>query len=170
MSEKMQILIDAIKKIKEHPLMHYGGKGDFSMLEVQLNNGISDDKIDALMKPFDLELPAQYRELLHFSNGIIFGEYAGDQLHTLETVAQLRSDPDCVRDYEIEEKFLHIGTFHEDYIYLKCDGSERNVYVSLEGIESPEPTNMSFYAFMEASLISGFSYFWLWGSDTYDLY
>ena len=68
------------------------------------------------------------------------------------------------------EKYLNIGTFHEDYIYIKCDGSEKNVYFSNEGIDELEPLNMSFTAFMEASLISGFSYFWLWGRDNYDLY
>lgn len=55
-------------------------------------------------------------------------------------------------------------------MYMKCDGSERNMYVSLEGFGNLVPLNMSFAAFLEASLISNFSYFWLWGTDDYDLY
>ncbi|MCH5304262.1 MAG: hypothetical protein J1E41_05310, partial [Ruminococcus sp.] len=76
-----------------------------------------------------------------------------------------------LNDEEItDNKFLHFATYNEDYFYLNCDGSAMNIYYSEEGIGEIKELNMSLVAFLEASLISGFSYFWLWGTKDFDLY
>lgn len=158
-------LVELVEHFKKTKPMVYNGKGCFSRLFVHTDSGLSQMEINKILsKHKGFVLPKSYAELLKYSNGIAFMEFYDCKLDSLEEAFEY-TDEDFYN-----EKYLNIGTFHEDYIYIKCDGSEKNVYFSNEGIDELEPLNMSFTAFMEASLISGFSYFWLWGRDNYDLY
>ena len=158
-------LIEVIKHFKENPPMIYHGKGAFAKMLVNLSDGISQKEIDKMLKKYKgYILPKDYLELLKFSNGISFFEYADD------TICSLKDAFEYADDEWLEQGYINIARFAEDNFYMKCDGSERNIYLSNEGIGKLEPLNMSFVAFIEASLISGFSYFWLWGKEPYDLY
>ena len=102
--------------------------------------------------------------MLKFSNGISFFEYCDALLLNFEEAFDL-SDKEWLK-----QGYLKIARANEDDIYMECYGSERNIYFSAEGFGELTPLNMSFNAFLEASLITGFSYFWLWGTKDYDLY
>jgi len=158
----MKKLINSLKKLEKEKSNIYCGKGVFTEFTIDFKSGISEKEVKASTK---LNLPGDYVELLKFSNGVNFFEYSDCQIYNLQTAIEL-SKIDCWANNDI----LCIATCHEDSIYLKCDGSERNIYVSEEGIEELRALNMSFKAFLEAGLISGFSYFWLWGTANYDLY
>lgn len=158
-------LVEVIKNFQENQPVIYHGKGFFEKMIVNLNKGISQKEIDKLLKKYNTyTLPKDYLELLKFSNGINFFKYADDKISSLEDAFKYAQD-----DW-LEQGYIYIARFAEDDFYMKCDGSERNIYFSNEGISDLEPLNMSFVAFVEASLISGFSYFWLWGKEPYDLY
>lgn len=162
----MKKVIESIKQIHIKKPVVYQGKGEFRELTVNLNKGISTKEITKKLDPENIILPQDYVTLLNFSNGISFYDTFDCKIFGLEDVIDLMK-----YDEEwLEEKYVHIARFYEDAIYLKCDGSERNVYVSEEGMTPLRPLNMSFKAFVDASLISGFSYFWLWGTEDYDLY
>lgn len=171
MNDKSTIedVISAMKKIHKQKPEVYCGKGEFSRMTITFHPGISQESLDALIVPFQLVLPDSYRTLLTFSNGIYFFEYADHQIFSIQEALKLSLIGEGKEDLA-KKKLLRIGTCLEDFIYMKCDGSERNIYVSEEGISDPYPVHMSFLAFLEAGLISSFSYFWLWGTEHYDLY
>lgn len=142
----------------------YGGKGHFTELVIEFEKGISSKEIDKIMKPTKITLPMDYVTLLNFSNGMSFFKTSDCRFFDIKSVVSL------IKYDWTSEEYLHIATYYEDYIYLKCDGSERNIYISEEGFSPLRPMNMSLKAFLDASLCAGFSYFWLWGTDDYDLY
>lgn len=161
----MAQLTEVIDYIADTKPMQYVGKGNFERFTVEREKGLSDSNLQKLSAKYpDLTLPEDYIELMKYSNGLSFYEYADIRVFPLEEALG-----DTEEEF-LENKLLHFATCREDYFYIKCDGSERNIYYSAEGIEEPQPLNMSLLAFLEAGLISGFSYFWLWGDDNYDLY
>lgn len=161
----MAQLTKVIDYIADTKPMQYNGKGNFDRFTVERAEGLTDNAIKTLSEKYpDLALPEDYTELLKYSNGINFYEYADISISTLEEAFEYTDEE------FLENKLLHFATCREDYFFIKCDGSERNIYFSAEGIAEPQPINMSLKAFLEAGLISGFSYFWLWGNDSYDLY
>ncbi len=161
----MAQIIDIIKKLQNSKQKVYCGKGVFKEFTVSFNKEITDNEIKKILKKHpDFKVSDEYLELLKFSNGISFFEYGDDCILSLQEAFEY-SDNEL-----LDDGYLQIATYGEDAIYMKCDGSERNMYVSLEGFGDLIPLNMSFSAFLEASLISNFSYFWLWGTDDYDLY
>lgn len=146
---------------KEQPMV-YQGKGAFQRLFVHKRTGASKDEIKTLVSHFKtLNIPADLISFLRFSNGIGFFEYSDACFLSVDEIIELSEDA--------YDGFIKFANYNEDSFCLKCDGSERNVYVSEEDIEEPRPLNMSFVAFVDACLISGFSYFWLWGKKN-DLY
>lgn len=158
-------IIEVLKTLQKKQPEIYRGKGEFKKLIIEFENNISEEEIsDILNKYKGFVLPKKYRDLLKFSNGICFFEYGDALLLSLEEAFKLSDDE------WLEKGYLKIARANEDDIYMKCDGSERNIYYSAEVFGELTPINMSFTAFIEASLISGFSYFWLWGRDEYDLY
>ena len=145
----------------EQPMV-YQGKGTFQRLIVHKNNGANENEIETLVSHFKtLKIPADLISFLKFSNGISFFEYSDACFLSVNEIIELSE--------EAYDGFIQFADCNEDSFYLKCDGSERNVYVSEENIDEPRPLNMSFGAFIDACLISGFSYFWLWGRKN-DLY
>ena len=160
----MKKIIETLKYLQGKKPMVYRGKGNFTELIIKFKNGISSEEIDKIVKPSKLTLPGDYVTLLNFSNGMNFFETSDCRLYDIKDIISSSKD-----DW-VSEEYLHIATFYEDSIYLKCDGSERNVYISEEGFCPLRPMNMSLKAFLDASLCSGFSYFWLWGTDDHDLY
>ncbi len=158
-------IIDIIKKLQKNTTEVYCGKGVFKEFTVSFNKGITENEINKTLKKYpDLKISYDYLNLLKFSDGISFFEYGDDCILSLQEAFEYTIDE------FLDDGYLQIATYGEDVMYMKCDGSERNMYVSLEGFSDLIPLNMSFIAFLEASLISNFSYFWLWGSDEYDLY
>ena len=160
----MKKIIKTLKCLKEKPYTIYQGKGNFTELMIKLQNGISSEEIDKILKPSNVTLSGDYVALLNFSNGMSFFETSDCRFFDIKSVISLAKD-----DW-VSEEYLHIATYYEDSVYLKCDGSERDIYVSEEGFSPLRPMNMSLKAFLDASICSGFSYFWLWGTDDYDLY
>ncbi len=154
-------IIDLLKHLSKQEPMVYRGKGDFAKMIINLDKGI---KNDILKKHNKLNLPYDYVELLKFSNGISFYEYGDAVLNSLENAVEYSQDE------WLSQGYINIASCGGDEIYLKCDNSQRNIYVSDEGFGELRPLNMSFIAFIEASLISGFSYFWHWGTKELDLY
>lgn len=161
----MEKVIKAIKKIQKDKPTVYAGRGEFSEFTIQLEKPLDKEKIKTLASKNNLTLPEDYIEFFSFSNGISFYEYADHRFYPLEeAIVDTKESDDC------EDGYLQIATCLEDYIYMKCDGSYLNMYVSEEGINELRPLNMTFEAFMECGLISGFSYFWLWGHSHDGLY
>ncbi len=158
----MKTVIEALKKIQKMEPIVYGGKGDFEKLTIEFQPGIDSSEIEKWL-PAGFTLPEDYVTLLNFSNGIAFFEYAC-KFYPFKQAVKMGLDK------WMEEDYLCIAWYYEDAIYLKCDGSSRNIFVSEEGFSELRPMNMSLCAFLDASLCSGFSYFWLWGTDDYDLY
>ena len=161
----MAQLTKVIDYIADAKPMQYGGKGNFDRFFVKRAEGLTDKVIEKLSARYsDLILPKDYTQLMKYSNGLSFYEYADIMFFPLEEALE-----DTDEEF-LANKLLHFATCREDTFFIKCDGSERNIYFSAEGIDEPKPLNMSLIAFLEAGLISGFSYFWLWGNDSYDLY
>lgn len=158
-------IIEVLKTLQKKQPEIYCGKGEFKRLIIEFEKGISEKELSSVLKKHNgFVLPQEYTDLLKFSNGITFFEYGDALLLNIEEAFEL-SDKEW-----LEQGYLKIARANEDDIYMKCDKSERNIYFSAEGFGELTPLNMSFSAFLEASLISGFSYFWLWGTDDYDLY
>ncbi len=158
-------IIDIIKKLHKNKTEVYCGKGVFKEFSASFNKGITEKEINKILKNHpDLKISDDYLGLLKFSNGISFFEFGDNSILSLEEAFEYTIDE------FLDEGYLQIAAYGEDAMYIKCDGSERNMFVSLEGFGDLIPLNMSFIAFLEASLISNFSYFWLWGTDDYDLY
>lgn len=158
-------IIDVIKTLHNNKQKVYCGKGVFKKFTVSFNKGITANEINKTLKKYPgLKVSDEYIDLLKLSNGISFFEYGDDCILSLQEAFEY-SDNEF-----LDNGYLQIASYGEDTMYMKCDGSERNMYVSLEGFGNLVPLNMSFAAFLEASLISNFSYFWLWGTDDYDLY
>ncbi len=158
-------IIEVLKTLQKKQPEIYCGKGEFKRLIIEFEKGISEKELSSVLKKHNgFVLPQEYTDLLKFSNGICFFEYGDALLLNIEEAFEL-SDKEW-----LEQGYLKIARANEDDIYMKCDNSERNIYYSAEGFGELTPLNMSFSAFLEASLISGFSYFWLWGTDDYDLY
>lgn len=158
-------IIEVLKNIQEKQPGIYCGKGKFKSLIIEFEKGISEKELSSVLKKHKgFVLPQEYTDLLKFSNGISFFEYGDALLLNFEEAFDL-SDKEWLK-----QGYLKIARANEDDIYMECDGSERNIYFSAEGIGELTPLNMSFAAFLEASLITGFSYFWLWGTNDYDLY
>lgn len=160
----MKTIIKTLKCLQAKKYTVYQGKGNFTELVIKLKNGISSKEIDKIVKTNKITLPSDYVTLLNFSNGMSFFETSDCRFFDIKSVISL------IKDDWVSEEYLHIATYYEDSIYLKCDGSERNIYISEEGFSPLRPMNMSLKAFLDASICSGFSYFWLWGTDNYDLY
>ena len=163
----MKEVIKALVRLKRESPIVYGGKGGFKKLTVELHAGLSLEEIKRTSQRYNrygVRLPEDYVKLLNFSNGVYFFEHADCQIYDLKEAFTLG-----IEEWK-EKGHLCIGQFYEDTIYLKCDGSSRNIFVSEEGFSELRPMNMSLRAFLDASLCSGFSYFWLWGTDDYDLY
>lgn len=158
-------IIEVLKTLQKKQPVIYCGKGEFKRLIIEFEKGISEKELSSVLnKHKGFVLPQEYTDLLRFSNGITFFEYGDALLLNIEEAFEL-SDEEW-----LGQGYLKIVRANEDDIYMKCDKSERNIYFSAEGFGELTPLNMSFSAFLEASLISGFSYFWLWGTDDYDLY
>lgn len=158
-------IIEVLKNIQEKQPEIYCGKGKFKSLIIEFKKGISEKELSSVLKKHKgFVLPQEYTDLLKFSNGISFFEYCDALLLNFEEAFDL-SDKEWLK-----QGYLKIARANEDDIYMECDGSERNIYFSAEGFGELTPLNMSFNAFLEASLITGFSYFWLWGTKDYDLY
>ncbi|GEM_PF-1761132 len=158
-------IIKVLKTLQKKQPEIYCGKGEFKRLTIEFNNNISENELSNILKTYNgFVLPQEYTNLLKFSNGICFFEYGDALLFSLEEAFEL-SDEEW-----LEQGYLKIARANEDDIYMKCNGSERNIYFSAEGFGELTPLNMSFTAFLEASLITGFSYFRLWGTKDYDLY
>lgn len=158
-------IIEVLKTLQKKQPEIYCGKGEFKRLIIEFEKGISEKELSSVLKKHKgFVFPQEYTDLLRFSNGINFFEYGDALLFNLEETFEL-SDEEW-----LEQGYLKIARANEDDIYMKCDNSERNIYYSAEGFGKLTPLNMSFTAFLEASLISGFSYFWLWGTKDYDLY
>lgn len=162
---KSKQIIEVLKTLQKKQPEIYCGKGEFKRLVIEFEKGISEKELSSVLnKHKGFVLPQEYTDLLRFSNGITFFEYGDALLLNIEEAFEL-SDEEW-----LGQGYLKIVRANEDDIYMKCDKSERNIYFSAEGFGELTPLNMSFSAFLEASLISGFSYFWLWGTDDYDLY
>ncbi len=158
-------IIEVLKTLQKKQPEIYCGKGEFKRLIIEFEKGISEKELSSVLKKHKgFVLPQEYTDLLKLSNGITFFEYGDALLLNIEEAFEL-SDEEW-----LEQGYLKIARANEDDIYMKCDNSERNIYYSAEGFGELTPLNMSFTAFLEASLISGFSYFWLWGTKDYDLY
>lgn len=138
----------------------YQGEGAFRKLIVRFNPGLSFDEIENLSKKHSIILPKEYITLLNFSNGISFFEYGDCKFYNLKDAFAAGIDE------WVKEGYLCIARYYEDSIYLKCNGSTRNIFVSEEGFSELRPMDMSLSAFIDASLCSGFSYFWLWGTES----
>lgn len=154
-------LIEVMKQISKQKPMVYRGKGDFAKMIITFDIGIKDNILSKYKK---INLPNDYVELLKFSDGISFFKYGDVVLNSLENAIEYSQE-----DW-LSQGYINIASCGGDEIYLKCDNTERNIYVSDEGFGELRPLNMSFIAFLEASLISGFSYFWHWGTNELDLY
>ena len=161
----MKKVIKAIKEIQKNRPTIYVGRGEFREFTIELNPSLDIEKIKTIASKNNFILPKDYMEFLSFSNGIYFYESFDHQFYPLEEAIAYTKE-----DNRIEKGYLNIATCLEDDIYMKCDGSYLNMYISEEGISDLRPLNMTFEAFMECGLISGFAYFWLWGQSEDGLY
>ena len=152
----MNNVIRAIKKIKEEKPTVYQGKGNFAELTVTLNQGMNVDAIKSVADKHEIVLPDEYVVLLSFSNGISFFEHGDCKFYSLEDALSVGIDE------WMREGYVCVARYYEDSIYLQCDNNERNVFISEEGFSKLRSMKMSLGAFLDASLCSGFSYFWLW--------
>ena len=96
----LQDTLKALRYIKEHPLTVYIGEGEFMEHEVQLNPGISQEKLDSLHPGFPL--PEDYLECLKAANGIYC---RGDEIiHPFEEAVEY------IKLYEYADGILQIGS------------------------------------------------------------
>lgn len=161
----MQKVIKSMEKIQKMEPKIYLGKGEFEIFTIEFQPKIEKKKIKELAKKNALILPNDYEELLAYSNGLVFYKYADCQIYNLEKAISYTKEMS-----EHGKEYLEVATCREDSIYMKCDGSHLNMYVSEEDIEDLRPLNMTFKSFLECGLISGFAYFWLWGRGKDGLY
>lgn len=147
----MEDIIGRIEKLKECPKMVRDKNGKEFFLNVSIKKGLLKENVEERLKKRGIMIPEDLEKLYSFSNGVSFFEYFDCSVYDLDTAISLG-----IRD----EKYLCIGNYFGDNIYVNCKEKDDTVYYSLEGIEDLESTELSFKEFMRESLRGRFFDIW----------
>lgn len=155
----IQIILKALQKIAEKPQPVYIGEGEFNNFSVQLKPGISPQILTDMEKCLSFPLPSDYIEFLKISNGVIFYDYGGTSLDSLE------NSWNFTQAMEYTDGIIQIGSFLGSSIVMNCKEihTEKYLYAGDEGsCDDFIPLNENFTGFLDNLLKFHASVYWEW--------
>lgn len=147
-------IVEAINTIRQVPI--YTNWGPLTQeIEVHPNDGLPMEQIISIQSKYDLVFSRSFMDFFEAFNGMYFFKYANCRIYDLATAVE-----DSIDFETMDKKLLVLGYFYDDQILMDCSSEENLMFYSLEGLEEPNPFDLSFEQFIRKCIEKRFEIFW----------
>ena len=154
MNVNTENIVEAINTIRQVPI--YTNWGPLTQeIEVHPNDGLPMEQIISIQSKYDLVFSRSFRDFFKAFNGMYFFKYANCRIYDLATAVE-----DSIDFETMDKKLLVLGYFYDDQILMDCSSEENLMFYSLEGLEKPNPFDLSFEQFIRKCIEKRFEIFW----------
>lgn len=154
MSANTESIVEAINKIRQVPI-YTDWETPPEEIEVHPNKGLPVEQLNLVQLKYGLAFSRSFRDFFKAFNGMYFFKYATCRIYDLATAVE-----DSIDFETIDKKLLVLGYFYDDQILMDCSSEENLMFYSLEGLEEPNPFDLSFEQFIRKCIEKRFEIFW----------